>query len=137
MTDTPDANAKAKAEQFNCQAELRYIKIQAHIKVYGHLNTEMKQEARNGIEFAEAALKLIPSSPKYLNTYVLLLADGLGQKKMALEILEKAAQLAPNDIQLKQNIRGLKAPAQGCLVLGFGGAIAITALYNLGRSFWS
>jgi quercetin dioxygenase-like cupin family protein len=45
------------------------------------------------------------------------LADGLGQKKLALEILERAAQLAPDDIQLKQNVRGLQAPSQGCLVV--------------------
>lgn len=123
-----DADARAKAEQLNRQAELRYIKIQSHIKVYGRRNAEMEQEARNGIEFIEAALKLYPDSPRYLNTYALLLADGLGRKKIALEILEKAAQFAPDDIQLKQNIRGLKASAQGCLVLFVGIALTIYAL---------
>jgi tetratricopeptide (TPR) repeat protein len=95
----------------------------------------MEQQARDGIEFVKAALKLVPNSARYLNTYALLLADGLGKKEIALEILEKAAQLAPDDIQLKQNIRGLKAPVrQGCLVLCVG-AIALT-IYAVTRSLW-
>ena len=117
--DDAGENNRARAEQLNLQAEHRYIKIQAHIKVYGSRNAEIEQLARNGIEFIEAALKLFPDSPKYLNTYALLVADGLGQKKLALEILERAAQLAPDDIQLRQNIRSLNTPSQGCLVICF------------------
>lgn len=120
-----DADARARAEQLNLQAEFRCIKVQAHMKVYGQRDAAIEQEARNGIEFIEAALKLVPNSARYLNTYALLLADGLGQKKVALEILEKAALLAPDDIQLQQNIRSLKAPVptQGCMV--FCGGILI------------
>jgi hypothetical protein len=127
-----DADARAKAEQLNLQAEFRYIKIRSHIKVYGCRNAAMEQEARNGIEFIEAALKLVPDSPKYLNTYGLLVADGLGDKKLGLQILERAAQLAPDDIQLKQNIRTLKVvPAQGCLALCVGGILALIVGYVL------
>lgn len=128
-----DAEARARAEQLHLQAEFRYIKIQSHIKVYGSRNAEMEQEARNGIEFIEAALKLVPNSAKYLNTYALLLADGLGEKKLALEILERAAKLAPDDIQLQQNIRSLKTPSQGCLVVCFGGLLGLTIGYLFTR----
>jgi hypothetical protein len=138
-----DANATAKAEQLNTQAELRLIRIQAHIKVYGGrdqwltreraYDAEIEQLARNGIEFIEAALKLVPDSPRYLNTYALLLADGLGQKRVASEVLERAARLAPDDIQLKQNIRSLKSSSQGCLVLWFGGILTVSAGYVLAR----
>jgi hypothetical protein len=75
-----DADARARAEQLDLQAGQRYIKINAHIKVYGSRNAETEQLARNGIEFIEAALKLVPESPNYLNTYGLLVADGLGDK---------------------------------------------------------
>jgi hypothetical protein len=103
-----DLDARAKAEQLHLQAGQRYIKINAHIKVYCTLNAETEQLARNGIEFIEAALKLVPDSPSYLNTYGLLVADGLGDKKLGLEILQRAAQLAPDDIQIRQNIRDLQ-----------------------------
>ncbi|MGB8341563.1 MAG: hypothetical protein WCE51_08235, partial [Chthoniobacterales bacterium] len=130
-----ETDARSKAEQLNTQAELRLIKIQAHIKVYGGrdkwltreraFDAQIEQEARNGIEFIEAALKLFPNDPKYLNTYALLLVDGLGLKKVGLEVLTRAAQFAPDDIQLKQNIRSLQrllqTPAKGCLVVCVGG----------------
>ena len=103
-----DDDAKVKAAQLNLQAGQRYIRINAHIKVYGSRNDETEQLARNGIEFIEAALKLVPDSAACLNTYGLLVADGLGDKKLGLEILEKAAQLAPDDIQIQQNIRDLQ-----------------------------
>lgn len=146
-----DADAVAKAEQLNTQAELRLIKIQAHLKVYGDrdqwltrdraYDTQIEQEARNGIEFIEAALNLFPNNPKYLNTYALLLVDGLGQKKVGLEVLERAVQFAPDDIQLKQNIRSLQTllqkPSQGCLIVCFGGILALTFGYVLTRVCFS
>jgi hypothetical protein len=142
-----EADARAKAEQLNTQADVRLIKIQAHIKVYGSreqwltrnrsYDAQIEQDARNGIEFIEAALKLFPNDPKYLHTYALLLVDGLGQKKVGLEVLERAAQFAPDDIQIKQNIRSLQrlvqTPSQGCLVLCFGGILALTVGYVFAR----
>ncbi|MEY2586091.1 MAG: hypothetical protein QOD80_2117 [Verrucomicrobiota bacterium] len=122
-----DAHLKAKAEQLHLQAEFRHNKIYAHIKVYGGrdqwltreraFDAQIEQDARNGIEFVEAALKLFPNEPRYLNTYACLLIDGLGEKNLALAVLERAQALAPDDIQLKQNIRSLQKPAQGCLIL--------------------
>jgi hypothetical protein len=97
-----------KAQQLHLAAQQRYIKINAHIKVYGTRNAETKQLARNGIEFVEAALKIVPDSPAYLNTYALLVTDGLGDTKLGLDILQKAAQLAPDDIQIQQNIRDIQ-----------------------------
>lgn len=102
-------DAIAKAQQLHLQAQQRYIRINAHIKVYGTRNVETEQLARNGIEFVEAALKTVPDSPAYLNTYALLVADGLGDTKLGLQILQKAAQLAPDDIQIRQNIRDIQA----------------------------
>jgi hypothetical protein len=142
-----EADARAKAEQLNTQADLRLINIQAHIKVYGSreqwltrnrsYDAQIEQDARNGIEFIEAALKLFPNDPKYLHTYALLLVDGLGQKKVGLEVLEKASQFAPDDIQLKQNIRTLQTlfqkPSQGCLVVCFGGILALPFGYVFTR----
>jgi hypothetical protein len=146
-----EADARAKAEQLNTQADLRLIKIQAHIKVYGSreqwltrnrsYDTQIEQDARNGIEFIEAGLKLFPNDPKYLHTYALLLVDGLGQKKVGLEVLERAAQFAPEDIQIKQNIRSLQTlmqnPSQGCVVACFAGIVAVTFGYLFTRVCFS
>jgi hypothetical protein len=138
-----DADARARAEQLNTQADLRLIKIQAHIKVYGSreqwltreraFDAQIEQDARNGIEFIQAALQLFPNDPKYLHTYALLLVDGLGEKKVGLEVLERAAQSAPDDIQIKQNIRSLqqliKNPSSGCVVACFAGTLTVILAY--------
>lgn len=120
-----DADARAKAERFNLQAGERYIKINAHVKVYGSRNAGVEQLARNGIEFIEAALKLFPNDPNYLNTYALLLADGLGHKELALEVLERATSLDPDNIQIRQNLGDLKAAGPAPRALSPGAVVAI------------
>lgn len=104
-----DLEKREKANQLALQADFRLVKIQAHIKVYGFRNAQIEQEARNGIEFIEAALELFPNDPIYLNNYALLLVDGLGEKQLALEILERAQVIDPDNIQVRQNIRQLKS----------------------------
>jgi tetratricopeptide (TPR) repeat protein len=126
MENTPESD-RARAEQLNLQAGQRYVKINAHIKVYRSRNAETEQFARNGIEFIEAALKLFPNDPNYLNTYALLLADGLGQRELALEVFERATQLDPENIQIRQNIRDLTAAGPAPRALSAGAVVAIFA----------
>ena len=113
-----DTETRTRANQLNLRAGQRYTRINAHIKVYGSHNDETEQLARNGIEFIEAALKLFPNDPNYLNTYALLLADGLGNRELALEVFERATQLDPDNIQIRQNIRDLKAAGPAPRALG-------------------
>ena len=120
-----DFDLRAKANQLNLQAGQRYIKINAHINVYRSRNAEIEQLARNGIEFIEAALKLFPNDANYLNTYALLLADGLGQKQLALEVFERATQLDPDNIQIRQNIRAVAVNDPAPRALSAGTVVAI------------
>jgi tetratricopeptide (TPR) repeat protein len=122
-----DAEARAKANQLNLQAGQRYVRINAHIKVYRSRNAETEQLARNGIEFIESALKLFPNDPNYLNTYALLLVDGLGQRELALEVFERATQFDPDNIQIRQNIRDLQAAGPAPRALSAGAVVAIFA----------
>jgi tetratricopeptide (TPR) repeat protein len=124
-----DADTRAKANEFNLQAGQRYIRINAHIKVYGSRNAETEQLARNGIEFIEAALKLFPNDPAYLNTYALLLADGLGQREFALQAFERAMQFDPDNIQIRQNVRDLQAAGPAPRALSAEAIGAILAVF--------
>lgn len=125
-------NNLAEAEQLQLQAQQRLIECQSYIEVYGSRTAEIEQAARNGLEFIDAALQLVPNNPKYLNTKALLLADGLGQKQAGMTLLQLAATTAPNDIQIQQNIRALTNRSEGCLVvLGFGGALFFATGYTL------
>jgi tetratricopeptide (TPR) repeat protein len=96
----------AKAEQLHLQGTFRLNECQAHYKVYG---SRLGKQANDGLEFVDAALRLFPDNPKYLNTRALLLADGLGQIDRSIEILQRARRIAPDDIQIRQNLRDANA----------------------------
>jgi len=100
---TPDIG---EAERLYLQASFRLNECQAHYSVYG---TRLEMTARDGLEFVAGALALYPDNPKYLNTKALLFASGVGETKLAIAILHQAAKIAPNDIQIRQNIRDLNA----------------------------
>lgn len=117
----------AEAEQLHWQAQQRLIECQSHIEVYGYRTAEIEQAARDGLEFIEAALKLEPNNPIYLNTKGLLLSDGLGQKDTGMAFLNMAAERAPKDIQIQQNIRNLSQRSEGCLVILILGSGSLAA----------
>jgi hypothetical protein len=119
-----DTDLKAKAEQLHLQAEFRHNKIYAHIKVYGGrdqwltgeraFDAQIEQDARNGIEFVEAALKLFPNEPRYLNTNACLLID---REEPRVGRSGASASARPRRHSAQAKIRSLQKPAQGCLIL--------------------
>lgn len=115
-----------KAEQLHLQATFRLHECQAHYKVYG---SRLGKPANDGLEFVEAALRLFPDNPKYLNTKALLLADGLGEMNGGMEILRQALRIAPDDIQIRQNLRDVNAALDNSRMLN---VIAIIVVVLLG-----
>lgn len=123
-----------EAEQLHLQAQHRLIECQSHMEVYGHRTDKVTQSAQDGIEFIDAALKLAPNNPIYLNTKGLLLSDGLGQKDLGMSFLNMAADRAPKNIQIQQNIRNLTQRSEGCLVvLGIGASLFGGVCYEVFR----
>lgn len=119
-----------EAEQLHLKATFILHECQAHISVYGSRSQNIIEKARNGIEFVDAALHMFPNKANYINTKALLLSDGLGQTNAAVTLMSRAAELAPNDIQIKQNLRALTKSAEGCfgvLVVGLIGIIGAGA----------
>jgi ribosomal protein S27E len=108
-------NNLMEAEQLFIEAQTRLIECQADIQAYGEFTPESKQVARDGLEFIEAALELVPNNPNYLNMKALLLTDGLGQTQEGLKILQKAALNSPSDIQIKQNLREVTQQSENAL----------------------
>ncbi len=117
-----DINHRPEAEQRHLEAIYRLKKLQALLIVYhGVRNAEIQQLGRDGIEFVDAALQPFPDHVQYLNTKALLLAEGLGDKKSALVLMSRAADLAPTDILIRQNLRSLSTTPKGCLGIGLLG----------------
>lgn len=114
-----------KAEQLHLQATFRLHECQAHYKVYG---SRLRKPASDGPEFVEAALRLFPDNPKYLNTKALLLADGLGEMNGSMEILRQALRIAPDDIQIRQNLRDVNAALENSRMMIVVAVIVVVLL---------
>ena len=69
---------------------------------------ELTEQTGDGLEYINAALKVSPDNPTFLNTKALLIALGLGQVSEGIRFLRKAQEKAPDDITVKQNIRKLQ-----------------------------
>lgn len=124
--------AFAEADQLHLSALDRLFQCQSEAEAHGYRTANLEQIARDGLEFVDAALQLAPGNPKYLNTKALLLADGLGQKESGLALLQQAAELAPKDIQIQQNIRALTNRSEGCLVLvGIALLLLLAGAYSI------
>ena len=136
--ESGDSEELTKANHSHLQATFKLNECQAHLKVYGErLNTT----AQDGLEFIEEALRIDPESSAYLNTKGLLLSDGLAEHQKALDCLNRALELGPDSIVIKQNVRNIKQLEQskhqskGCLGLflvlaasGFGVCAALSIL---------
>jgi tetratricopeptide (TPR) repeat protein len=117
-----DEVSLAKAEHNHLQATFKLHECQAHFQVYGD---RLPNVANDGMEFIEAALRTCPNSPGYWNTKALLLTDGLGDHRRAMDCLKRALELEPDSIIVKQNIRNVEQSTKGCFGLAFV-ALAIT-----------
>jgi tetratricopeptide (TPR) repeat protein len=104
----------AQAEQLHLKATFILNEIQAHISVYRVRNTEIEAKARNALELVEEALRLMPKQANYLNTKAILLAEGLGKQEEGMTVLRHAAEIAPGDVQIQQNLRNLAPSTAGC-----------------------
>jgi tetratricopeptide (TPR) repeat protein len=119
--------ALSEAENYHLQATFILHAVQANIQVYGSnsmLSGARPADVDLGLQYINRSLELFPDNPVYLNTKALLLVDGRGDKEAAQPLLEKAAALAPRDINIQNNLNAVKNG--GCFIAtaAFGTAFA-------------
>lgn len=113
MSAAPDEVAVStsnisEAEEYALQAEFVLNELQANLEVYGSNSVFSGANPANvdlALEYINRSLEYVPNSPAYLNIKALLLAEGKGQKKQAVEILKIAAELNPRDINIANNLK--------------------------------
>ena len=113
------AAAFSEAEQYHSRANFILIEAQANVQVYGSnsgFSTPNPANIDLGLQYINRSLELFPDSPVYLNTKALLLVDGLGRRDEAVQLLERAAELAPRDITIQNNLNGLKSSTSNCFI---------------------
>jgi len=109
--------ALSEAENYHLQATFVLNEVQANIQVSGSNSALSGARPANvdlGLQYIDRSLELFPDNPVYLNTKALLLVDGRGDKEGAKELLEKAAALAPRDINIQNNLNAVSSG--GCFV---------------------
>jgi tetratricopeptide (TPR) repeat protein len=99
-----------KAQHNHAQAWAKLVEWQSYLEVYG---TRLADVAQDGLEFIEAALQINPASSDYCDTKGLLLAGGLGDHREALRSPNRALELEPDSVVIKQNIRDVKNLLEG------------------------
>lgn len=109
--------AISEAENYNLQATFVLHSVQANIQVYGSNSMLSGAQPANvdlGLQYINRSLELFPDNAIYLNTKALLLSDGKGDKENAKKLLEKAAALAPRDINIQNNLNAVSSG--GCFI---------------------
>ena len=106
-----------EAENYAAQAMFVIHQLQANIQVYGSNSMLTGATPANvdlGLQYIDHSLELFPDNPIYLNTKALLLTDGKGDKEGARNLLERAAKLAPRDINIQNNLNAVSNG--GCFI---------------------
>ena len=76
------------------------------------------------MQYINRSLETAPENAVFLNLKALLLWEGLGQKEQATELLEKAAQLSPRDIDIQNNLNAIKTSQCIIATAAFGSPLA-------------
>ena len=126
---------RIRANQHYLLAITKLNECQAHLKVSGN---RIPSTAQDGLEFLEEALRISPESSAYWNAKGLFLSDGLAEHQEALDCLNRALELEPDSIAIKQNIRDVEQQEQrtqkpkgcfGMLLVLAASALGVFAVY--------
>jgi len=115
MEDDEYYDQLGEAEEYYLKAQFVLDGVQANAEVYGsNAASPTPENVGLALQYINRSLEYFPQNPAYLNLKALLLWEGNGDKKNARAILEYAAQLAPRDIDIQNNLNAIKS--SGCIV---------------------
>ncbi|WP_368881896.1 tetratricopeptide repeat protein [Shewanella algae] len=103
-----DDEAIVEAEQYFLKASFILNDLQANIRVYGSNSALVGAQPADvdlALQYIDRSLEISPENHAYLNLKALLLWEGKKDKLGARDLLQKAAQIAPRDIDIQNNLK--------------------------------
>jgi tetratricopeptide (TPR) repeat protein len=97
-----------EAEGYCLKAQFVLNELQANRQVYGSNSAIMGAQPANvdlALEYIGRSLEINPENPIYLNLKALLLWEGKKDKDGAIELLKKAAEIDPRNIDIQNNLK--------------------------------
>jgi len=94
----------------------------------------LKYGERKAISHMEEVVRLIPESANYKCALGLLYAQA-GRKKSAIEQLEKAVELEPNNIEFRKELDRVRSQSKGCFIASAVYGSPISKEVNMLRCF--
>jgi len=130
---TEDTDKLAEAEEYHMKAQFVLNELQANNEVYGSnssLSGADPADVDLGLQYINRSLEYFPENPVYLNSKALLLWEGKINKDEARKLLERAAEIAPRDIDIQNNLKGIKSSSCFIATAAYGSPVA-TELHKL------
>jgi tetratricopeptide (TPR) repeat protein len=106
-----DVASWSEAEQYKLKAEFILHALQANLQVYGSnsaFSGAQPADVDLALKYINRSLELYPDNPAYLNLKALFLIEGMVDRDGGLRLLERAAELAPRDITIQDNLEKSK-----------------------------
>lgn len=100
-----------EAENYFLQATFILHTLQANISVYGSnagYNVPGPADVDLAFKYIDRCLEIWPDNQKYLNLKALFLFEGKNDRASAIALLERALELAPDDITVQDNLEKIK-----------------------------
>ncbi|MBE3025553.1 CFI-box-CTERM domain-containing protein [Janthinobacterium sp. GW458P] len=114
---------KAESDQYHYQAKQMMRLLRENKKIYGtNIGFKVPQSADMdlALQYIDRSLELFPENPIALNLKGLILWEGHKKKDEARAFLEKAAQLAPRNIDIQNNLASINSSACFIATAAFG-----------------
>lgn len=120
MDDPSDLERLHEAQQYKLQAEFILHKLQANNQVYGTNSAWTAADPADvplALKYIDRSLEHFPDNATFLNLKALLLIEGGVDREAGMRLMERAAELAPRDITIQDNLEKLRASASSqCFV---------------------
>ena len=117
--ENSDLDNLQEAQEYHLKAEFILHELQANMQVYGSNSVISGATPANidlALQYIDRSLEYFPDNTAYINLKALLLWEGKGQKESATELLERAAELNPRDIDIQNNLEAIKSSSSSCFI---------------------